>query len=62
MSKVIKQYKIKEPTIELLAIELFNQDAEYGCGWMELSEDTRNRYREMAAGRKPISEKRIEVG
>lgn len=61
MSRIVKEYKIKEPTIELLAIELFNQDGQYGASWMQISEETRNKYRNMAAGNKPIQQKRLDT-
>lgn len=49
------KYFVKNPTIEALAIELFNQDGVYGGSWLQVSESTRNEYREMAAGKKPIA-------
>lgn len=50
-----KEYFIKNPTIETLAIELFNQEAIYGAGWHQVSEQTRNDYRDKAAGKKPFA-------
>lgn len=50
-----KSYYIKDAALESLAIELFNQEALYGCAWQQLAEKTREHYREMAAGKKPFA-------
>jgi hypothetical protein len=57
-----RQYKIKgDPSRELLAIQLFNDKAEYGAGWHEVSEETRVRYRKMAAGELPFATNAIRT-
>lgn len=48
------EYRVKNPTIEVLAMMLFQDDGEYACKWTEVSEETRKRYRETAAGDRPL--------
>jgi hypothetical protein len=51
-----RQYHIKgNPTIELLAITLFNDSGIYACSWADLAEQTRERYRKMAKGEIALS-------
>jgi len=50
---VTKEYFIKDKLTELLALMLFNDKQEYGCSWEQVSEGTRDRYRDMALGKKP---------
>lgn len=51
-----KSYFIKgDPAYELLAIQLFNDSGEYASGWSEVSETTRNVFRKIARGDKPLS-------
>lgn len=50
MAKKLKEYRVKNMVVETLAIALFEQKAEYGCSWFEVSESTRNKYRQIAQG------------
>jgi hypothetical protein len=49
-----KPFRVKNPSIESLAIQLFNEDGQYGAGWLEVSDTTRDRYRDMATGERDL--------
>lgn len=51
----VKSYFIKDPAIETLAIQLFQEDGVYGGSWNAVSEQTRDVYRDMARGKKPFA-------
>lgn len=56
MASATKTYFIKgDPAIEILAMNLYNDSAEYASGWAEVSEQTRNRFRKMARGEVPLA-------
>jgi hypothetical protein len=48
-------YVVKNASVESLAIQLFNEDGQYGASWLQVSEGTRDRYRDMASGKKALT-------
>lgn len=52
--KVVKEFFIKNPTTEALAIKLYEEHGQYASSWLELKDSTRERYREMARGERPL--------
>ena len=54
---------VKDPSVETCAKMLYEEHGQHASSWLELKEKTRERYREMARGERPmpkVFEQRID--